>query len=65
MNHHVRSALQSIVDSAYVNGNLNEVHASMNRIAWALQEILPGQALEKDEKSNGRATRPPIQLRRK
>lgn len=65
MNHHVRNALQSIVDSAYVHGNLHEVHTSVNRIAWALQEILPGQALEKDENSNGRGTHPPIHLRRK
>ena len=65
MNHHVRNALQSIVDSAYVHGNLNEVHTSVDRIAWALQEILPGQALEKEANSNGRATHQPIQLRRK
>jgi uncharacterized membrane protein YiaA len=43
MNHHVRNALQSIVDSAYVHGNLDEVRASVDRIAWALQEILPGE----------------------
>lgn len=44
MNHHVRNALQTIVDSAYVHGHLDEVRASVDRITWALQEILPGQA---------------------
>lgn len=57
MNHHVRNALQSIIDSAYVHGNLDEVHTSVDRIAWALQEILPGPTLEKDE--NSRALRKP------
>lgn len=65
MNHHVRNALQSIVDSAYVHGNLNEVHTSVDRIAWALQEILPGQAFDIDENSKGRGTPRPIPLRRK
>jgi len=51
MNHHVRNALQSIIDSAYVHGNLDEVHTSVDRIAWALQEILPGEALPEDEHS--------------
>jgi hypothetical protein len=46
MNHHVRNALQTIVDSAYIHGNLEEVRAAVDRIAWALQEILPGQSSE-------------------
>src|SRR5581483_7531744 len=49
MNHHVRNALQSIIDSAYVHGNLDEVRASVDRIAWALQEILPGRTLDHSE----------------
>ncbi|HZQ17525.1 MAG TPA: hypothetical protein VFA90_02300 [Terriglobales bacterium] len=57
MNHHVRNALQSIIDSAYVHGNLNEVRASVDRIAWALQEILPGRALDGDQ--NAAAPREP------
>jgi len=66
MNHHVRNALQSIIDSAYVHGNLDEVHTSVDRIAWALQEILPGQTLEQqDENSRGPATPRLIQFRRK
>jgi len=42
MNHHVRNALQTIVDSAYIHGHLDDVRNSVDRIAWALQEILPG-----------------------
>lgn len=49
MNHHVRNALQSIIDSAYVHGHFDEIRASVDRIAWALQEILPGQLLDDDE----------------
>jgi len=41
MNHHVRNALQTIVDSAYIHGHLDDVRNSVDRIAWALQEILP------------------------
>lgn len=58
MNHHIRNALQSILDSAYVHGNLHEVHSSVDRIAWALQEILPGESSEKDENSGGLPERP-------
>ena len=43
MNHHVRNALQAIIDSAYVHGNLEEIRTSVDRISWALKEILPGQ----------------------
>jgi hypothetical protein len=42
MNHHVNNALQTIIDSAYVHGHLDEVQTSVDRIAWALREILPG-----------------------
>jgi hypothetical protein len=58
MNHHIRNALQSILDSAYVHGNLDEVHTSVDRIAWALQEILPGESSEKDENFVGLPERP-------
>lgn len=46
MNHHVRNALQAIVDSAYVHGNLDEVRTSVDRISWALREVLPGEAVD-------------------
>ncbi|HZQ17311.1 MAG TPA: hypothetical protein VFA90_01220 [Terriglobales bacterium] len=49
MNHHVRNALQVIVDSAYVHGHaeqLKEIQDSVSRIDWALREILPGRVLD-------------------
>lgn len=48
MNHHVRNALQVIVDSAYLHGHaqqLDEIQKSVKRIDWALREILPGRVL--------------------
>ena len=55
MNHHVRNALQTIIDSAYVHGHLDEVQSSVDRIAWALREILPGQTSDSDKDSEGLA----------
>lgn len=49
MNHHVRNALQSIMDSAYIHGNFDEIRKPVNRIGWALEEVLSGQRLDKDE----------------
>ena len=49
MNHHVRNALQVIVDSVYVHGQaqqIEEIQNSVNRINWALREILPGRILD-------------------
>jgi hypothetical protein len=49
MNHHVRNALNVIVTSIYVHGydkQLNEIRVSVNRIEWALREILPGRVLD-------------------
>jgi hypothetical protein len=49
MNHHVRNALNVIVTSVYVHGydkQLNEIRVSVNRIEWALREILPGRVLD-------------------
>jgi len=49
MNHHVRNALNVIVTSAYAHGyykQLNEIRVSINRIDWALREILPGRVLD-------------------
>jgi hypothetical protein len=48
MNHHVRNALQVIVDSAYLHGHaqqLDVIQKSVKRIDWALREILPGHTL--------------------
>jgi hypothetical protein len=44
MNHHIRNALQVISLSTHVNGNRAEVATiddAVNRIQWALREILP------------------------
>jgi hypothetical protein len=52
MNHHVRNALQVIVDSVYLHGHaqqLTEIQNSVKRIDWALREILPGRILDKYE----------------
>jgi hypothetical protein len=49
MNHHVRNALQVIVDAAYLHGHaeqLEQIGDSVKRIDWALREILPGQVVE-------------------
>jgi hypothetical protein len=49
MNHHVRNALQVIVDSAYLHGHaqqLDVIQKSVKRIDWALREILPGHTLD-------------------
>lgn len=60
MNHHVRNALNVIVASVYVYGHdaqLNEIRVSVNRIEWALREILPGRVL--DDYSETAAERSP------
>ena len=52
MNHHVRNALQVIVDSTYLHGHaqqLAEIQNSVKRIDWALREILPGRILDRYE----------------
>ena len=49
MNHHVRNALNVIVASAYAHGNerqLSEIRNSVNRIEWALREILSGRVID-------------------
>ena len=52
MNHHVRNALQVIVDSAYLHGHaeqVKQIQDSAKRIDWALREILPGRILDQYE----------------
>ena len=47
MNHHVRNALQVISYSTYMEAQarpINEIRDAVNRIDWALREILPGGA---------------------
>jgi hypothetical protein len=48
MNHHVRNALQTISYVPYTEQakQITLIQESVNRIQWALQEILPGEAAE-------------------
>lgn len=50
MNHHVRNALQVVMYSASVpdEEQLNRIRSAVQRIEWALQEVLPGYALDLD-----------------
>jgi len=61
MNHHVRNALNVIVVSAYAHGNdkqLSEIRISVNRIEWALREILSGRVI--DDYSETAADQPQV-----
>jgi hypothetical protein len=58
MNHHVRNALQPIMDSAYLHGHaqhLEVIRQSVRRIDWALREILPGHVVDEYEDPDTRA----------
>jgi hypothetical protein len=58
MNHHVRNALQPIMDSAYLHGHSQHIEVmrqSVKRIDWALREILPGHVTGEYEDPAGRA----------
>jgi hypothetical protein len=57
MNHHVRNALQPIIDSAYLQDHSQHVEVirqSVRRIDWALREILPGHVIDEYEDPAGR-----------
>ena len=59
MNHHVRNALQVIVDSVYLHGHseqLAEIQNSVKRIDWALREIWPGHTLDDYDDPNSQKT---------
>jgi len=51
MNHHVRNALQAISYVPYTEQakQIQLVQQSVNRIQWALQEILPGDRPQKQQ----------------
>jgi hypothetical protein len=52
MNHHVRNALQVIMYSAYVppdREQLTRIRHAVERIEWALQEVLPNENLDIDD----------------
>ena len=62
MNHHVRNALNVIIASIYAHGHekeLNEIAISVDRIEWALREILPGRILNDYSEAAGEKSRPP------
>lgn len=47
MNHHIRNALQTIQFSAYSTKDqqtISEISEAVERIQWALREVLPGPA---------------------
>ncbi len=47
MNHHIRNALQSIVFAPYSPGQADQLHIvrnSIDRIQWALREVLPNES---------------------
>lgn len=63
MNHHVRNALQTISYSAYTRQEeqIRLVADSVNRIQWALREILPAEESAPDSLfSHGSAANPAI-----
>jgi hypothetical protein len=52
MNHHVRNALQAILYSPYTleqSEQVKVIQDSVNRIQWALNEVLPGDGDPADE----------------
>ena len=52
MNHHVRNALQVIMYSSYVPSDqeqLARIRNAVERIEWALQEVLPNETLDNDD----------------
>jgi len=56
MNHHVRNALQSILYVPYSPTQADQmkvIQASVERIQWALREILPGEISEDQAFSQG------------
>jgi hypothetical protein len=58
LNHHVRNALQPIMDSAYLHGHAQHIEVirqSVSRIDWALREILPGHVVDEYEDPAARA----------
>lgn len=49
MNHHIRNALQTIQLSAYSTKDqqaIGEISEAVERIQWALREVLPGRVAQ-------------------
>lgn len=55
MNHHIRNALQAITYAPYADQKrqIALIAESVNRIQWALREILPGENVEDIHLSSG------------
>ncbi len=50
LNHHIRNGLETIALSAYTTHNqqaIDTIYSAVNRIDWALREILPSEESEK------------------
>lgn len=55
MNHHIRNALQVITFQTHSGRNENEINAmqdAVNRITWALSDVLP-QILDQEDRKEG------------
>jgi hypothetical protein len=54
MNHHIRNALQVLVydAAAHTTEEANRIRDAVNRIDWALREVLPGLRQPSDRKAN-------------
>lgn len=56
MNHHVRNALQPILYSPYLKEQAEQIRIvkeGIDRIQWALKEVLPGETGETSERRSG------------
>jgi hypothetical protein len=52
MNHHVRNALQVITSANYIRPEaeqVTQIKDAVQRIDWALREVLPGRVVEFEE----------------
>src|ERR1051325_12015702 len=55
MNHHVRNALQPIMYSPYLQEQAEQiriVQEGIDRIQWALKEVLPGETVETSQQGS-------------
>jgi hypothetical protein len=61
MNHHIRNALQVITYAASQDraDSVELIRASLERIEWALREVLPGYLPAEDELPSGQRLRQP------
>ncbi|HEU5337563.1 MAG TPA: hypothetical protein VFU27_16460 [Terriglobales bacterium] len=63
LNHHVRNALEVISLSAYITGNekaIRHIMEGVNRIEWALREILPQESFPLEQAQPPSGSSPPL-----